>query len=45
MQSRAGMIGGTLAIERNAVGGTSVTVAAPSRIVRQKTNHHHAREK
>ena len=45
MQSRAGMIGGTLAIERNAVGGTSVTVAAPSGIVRQKTNHHHAREK
>jgi two-component system, LuxR family, sensor kinase FixL len=30
MQSRAGMIGGTLAIERNAVGGTSVTVAAPN---------------
>ena len=45
MQSRAGMIGGTLAIERNAVGGTSVTVAAPSGIVRQKTNHHHARKK
>ena len=45
MQSRAGMIGGTLAIERNAAGGTSVTVAAPGRIARQKTNHHHAREK
>jgi len=44
MQSRAGMIGGTLAIERNAVGGTSVTVAAPNGIVRQKTNHH-ARKK
>lgn len=45
MQSRAGMIGGTLAIGRNAMGGTSVTVAAPNGIVRQKTNHHHAREK
>ena len=45
MQSRAGMIGGTLAIERNAVGGTSVTVAAPSGNGRQKANHHHAREK
>ncbi len=37
MQSRAGMIGGTLAIERNAGGGTSVTVAAPNRTVRHKT--------
>ncbi|HEV2436712.1 MAG TPA: PAS domain S-box protein [Verrucomicrobiae bacterium] len=45
MRSRAGMIGGTLAIERNAVGGTSVTVAAPNGTVRQKTNNHHAREK
>ena len=45
MQSRAGMIGGTLAIERNAVGGTSVTVAAPNGTVRHKTNNHHARKK
>ncbi len=45
MQSRAGMIGGTLAIERNAVGGTSVTVAAPNGTLRQKTNHPHARKK
>ncbi|MGH7992305.1 MAG: PAS domain S-box protein [Limisphaerales bacterium] len=45
MQSRAGMIGGTLAIERNAAGGTRVTVAAPNGTVRQKTNHQHARQK
>ncbi len=45
MQSRAGMIGGTLAIERNTAGGTSVTVAAPNGAVRQKSNIHHAREK
>lgn len=45
MQSRAGMIGGTLAIERNAAGGTSVTVAAPNSITRQKTNPHHGRQK
>jgi len=46
MQSRAGMIGGTLAIERNAVGGTSVTVAAPNGTARQKANiHHHGRKK
>ena len=30
MQSRAGMMGGTLAIERNAGGGASVTVSAPN---------------
>ena len=36
MQSRAGMIGGTLTIERNAGGGTSVIVAAPNGIRRQK---------
>ena len=42
MQSRAGMIGGTLTIERNAVGGTSVTVAATNGTVRQKSNTHHA---
>jgi two-component system sensor kinase FixL len=45
MQSRAGMIGGTLAIERNAVGGTSVTVVAQNGTARQKTNTHHARKK
>ncbi len=45
MQSRAGMIGGTLAIERNAAGGTRVTVAAPRGTARQKTNNHHARKK
>ncbi len=45
MQSRAGMIGGTLAIERNATGGTSVTVAAPGGTARQKTNNHHGRKK
>ena len=36
MQSRAGMIGGTLAIERNAGGGTSVTVATRNGVSRQK---------
>jgi PAS domain S-box-containing protein len=45
MQSRAGMIGGTLTIERNAVGGTSVTVAASNGTVRQKSNTYHARKK
>ena len=30
MQSRAGMIGGTLTIERNAAGGTSVICSAPN---------------
>lgn len=45
MQSRAGMIGGTLSVERNAAGGTSVTVAAQNGVVRQKTNIPHGREK
>ncbi len=45
MQSRAGMIGGTLAIGRNAAGGTSVTVAAPNGTVRLKTNNDHASKK
>lgn len=45
MQSRAGMIGGTLAIERNAAGGTSVTVAAPNGTIRPKTNNDHASKK
>ena len=44
MQSRAGMIGGTLAIERNAGGGTSVTVTAPNRVARPKPDTH-ARKK
>jgi two-component system, LuxR family, sensor kinase FixL len=44
MQSRAGMIGGTLAIERNAAGGTSVTVRTPNVAVRQKTSNPHARK-
>jgi two-component system CheB/CheR fusion protein len=45
MQSRAGMIGGTLAFERNADGGASVTVTAPTATDRQKTSPHHARKK
>jgi two-component system CheB/CheR fusion protein len=45
MQSRAGMIGGMLSVERNAAGGTSVTVAAQNGVVRQKTNIPHGREK
>ena len=44
MQSRAGMIGGTLAFERNAGGGASVTVTAPSRVARPKPDTH-ARKK
>jgi len=45
MQSRAGMIGGTLALERNAAGGTSVTVAAPNPAGRRKTNRPRGRKK
>jgi signal transduction histidine kinase len=45
MQSRVGMIGGTLTIERNAGGGASVTVTAPNVTARQKTNPQHARKK
>jgi two-component system CheB/CheR fusion protein len=47
MQSRAGMIGGTLVFGRNVGGGASVTVSAPSRTTRQKpdTQHQHARKK
>ena len=44
MESRAGMIGGTLAFERNAGGGASVTVTAPSRVARPKPDTH-ARKK
>jgi PAS domain S-box-containing protein len=42
MQSRAGMIGGTLAIGRNAGGGTSVTVTARNGVAGRKPNSHHA---
>jgi PAS domain S-box-containing protein len=45
MQSRVGMIGSTLTIERNAGGGASVTVTAPNVTARQKTNPQHARKK
>jgi hypothetical protein len=39
------MIGGTLSVERNAAGGTSVTVAARNGAARRKTNIPHGREK
>ena len=45
MQSRAGMIGGTLVFGRNAGGGASVTVTAPSRSPRPKPKTQHARKK
>jgi two-component system, LuxR family, sensor kinase FixL len=45
MQSRAGMIGGTLVFGRNAGGGASVTVSAPSRTPREKPDTQHARKK
>jgi two-component system sensor kinase FixL len=45
MQSRAGMIGGTLVFGRNAAGGASVTVTAPSRTTRQKPVTQHAPKK
>ena len=45
MQSRVGMIGGTLSIERNGGGGTNVTVSAPNVTARQTTNPHHGRKK
>jgi two-component system CheB/CheR fusion protein len=44
MQSRAGMIGGTLVFGRNATGGASVTVTAPSQ-ARQKPETQHVRKK
>jgi len=44
MQSRAGMIGGTLAFEQNAGGGTSLTVTAPNTVDRRKTSPQHARK-
>jgi len=42
MQSRAGMIGGTLTIERNAAGGTSVICSAPNNPVADKLERRHA---
>jgi signal transduction histidine kinase len=39
MQSRAGMIGGALAVGRNAAGGVSVTVSVPDKFLPEKTNH------
>jgi len=42
MQSRAGMIGGTLTIERNADGGTSVICSAPNNSVADKMEKRHA---
>ena len=45
MQSRVGMIGGTLAIEKNAVGGASVTVTALNGASRQKMKVQHGRKK
>ncbi len=45
MQSRAGMIGGTLALEGNAAGGASVTVIAPSQSARRKPDTQNARKK
>jgi len=46
MQSRAGMIGGALSVERNTAGGTSVTVTARNSAAKQsQTNFHHAIKK
>jgi nitrate/nitrite-specific signal transduction histidine kinase len=42
MQSRAGMIGGTLTIERNAAGGTTVFCSAPNQSTPDKTESGHA---
>lgn len=44
MQSRANMIGGTLAIESNAKGGVSVTCAIPEDSVVPKSANYHARK-
>lgn len=44
MQSRTGMIGGTLAVERSAAGGVSVICSAPNRALpdeSEKKNHAH----
>ncbi|HKI68732.1 MAG TPA: PAS domain S-box protein [Verrucomicrobiae bacterium] len=45
MQSRAGMIGGTLAIERNASRGVTVICAAPNKDAAYKTKRNHGRQK
>jgi signal transduction histidine kinase len=42
MQSRAGMIGGTMAIEPNNGGGIDVTCAVPEKGVGSKSQNHHA---
>jgi signal transduction histidine kinase len=43
MQSRAGMIGGAIAIERNNSGGMNVTCAVPQNGPSQKPPKNHAR--
>jgi signal transduction histidine kinase len=43
MQSRAGMIGGTIAIERNPGGGTDVICAVPQNKTVSKSQRNHAR--
>jgi signal transduction histidine kinase len=44
MQSRAGMIGGTIAIERNGGGGINVTCAMPQNGVKSKSRTNNARK-
>jgi two-component system, LuxR family, sensor kinase FixL len=44
MQSRASMIGGTMAIESNAEGGVSVTCAIPEARAVPKSKNYHARK-
>jgi PAS domain S-box-containing protein len=44
MQSRAGMIGGTMAIERNSGGGMNVICAVPQNGSLSKSRKNHARE-
>ena len=41
MQSRAGMMGGTLAIERNPGGGVSVICSVPVEVPRPENKYHH----
>ena len=45
MQSRAGMIGGTLAVERGATGGVTVICSAPHRATAENPKNTHARQK
>lgn len=44
MQSRAGMIGGTIAVERNTNGGVSILCAVPNRASAAPTRKNHARK-